>query len=167
MPDIIGFPFSADLICRQMMTKEIMKTNEKSKEYNMVLSEKDAVDLIDTRNYALKSLGRVEIGTGVISRIIDAFCDSSYLWQANYAPVLHELIETFYYIKNETLDLLSDDELIKLMKDCFENRCRGSVELLQGRELEMLARDIRFGIKPGTNEEDDEIDPEEEDYGGE
>ncbi|HEX3039606.1 MAG TPA: DUF6323 family protein, partial [Caproiciproducens sp.] len=42
----------------------------------------------------------------------------------------------------DTLDRISDNDLIAYMKDSFENRCMGSLELLKGRELEKLAEQL-------------------------
>lgn len=56
----------------------------------------------------------------------------------NYVETLHELIEIFYFYKNETLDLISDDELIKFMKNSFDGKCQGSLELLSGRERNLI-----------------------------
>jgi len=76
---------------------------------------------------------------------------------------LNELIEIFYYFKNETLDQISDDELISLMKKYFDQSCQGSVELLQNRELVALAHNIRYGISDyaGLCEDTDEAFDEE------
>ena len=162
MNDLIQFSFSKDLMLQQTIN-DLVATNEKSQEYGLVLTQKDAIELIETRNFSLKSLDRIEVGSGVIEKIVTAFCDSTFILQSNYTEILHELIDTFYYMKNETLDLIGDDELIEIMKDIFENRCRGSLELLQGRELETLARNIRFGIKDyKVIDEKDDKDPEEE-----
>ena len=49
-------------------------------------------------------------------------------------------------LRTKTLDELDDDELITLMKKSFDDRCQGSIDLLQTRELENLARKIRYGI---------------------
>ena len=47
------------------------------------------------------------------------------------------------YMKNETEDSIGDEALIDKMKDYFNNSCQGSLELLQGREIESYAKDIR------------------------
>lgn len=146
MNQLINFSLSGDLILQQTIN-DLVSTNEKTGEYGLLLTQKNAKELIQTRNSSLKGFDRVEVGTGVIEKIINAFYDSGYLLQSNYAETLHELIEIFYYMKNETLDLIGDDELIETMKDFFEKRCGGSLELLQGRELEIFARNIRFGKK--------------------
>ena len=63
----------------------------------------------------------------------------------NYEETLYELLEIFYYYKNETLDLIGDDYLVKYMKSAFDGIWQGSLELLSGRELYMSARNLRYG----------------------
>ncbi len=67
-------------------------------------------------------------------------------------------------MKNETLDLIPDDELIGLMRDYFETRCQGSIDLLLNRELEQLARNLRYGVEDYANlaeTSEEEVDEEE------
>lgn len=126
---------------------EIIKCNEITLRYGLALSPNEARELVATRTEALSSNGRIEFAGGIINKLIMKFCDSSFLTRYNYASTLNDLIEIFYYFKNETLDELGDDELISLMKKYFDHNCQGSVELLQNRELEALARNIRYGIQ--------------------
>ncbi len=51
----------------------------------------------------------------------------------------------FTTLKNETLDRMSDDHLIRFMKKSFNGQCQSSLELIKGRELEKLSRRIRYG----------------------
>lgn len=139
------FFLSPILDLNQNAISEILKCNENTSNYGLVLSLEEAKELVETRNNTLKSYGRVEFGGGIINKLIEAFCDSAYITQKDYSCILNELLETFYYYKNETLDQLSDDELIDLMRDYFNNNCHGSIELLQNRELDKIARNIRFG----------------------
>ena len=62
-----------------------------------------------------------------------------------YEVTLHELTALFYEAKSETLDAVSDKELIYFMKKAFDGICAGSTELLSGVALEKLARHIRAG----------------------
>lgn len=48
-------------------------------------------------------------------------------------------------LKMETMDIVSDDELIDFMKEAFDGFCKGSLELLAGRALPMLAEHVRSG----------------------
>jgi len=124
---------------------EIIKCNEFTADYGLVLTSHQAVELVETRSFALGANGRIEFGGGVIDKIIKEFCDSPYISMNNYVDTLHELIKIFYYYKNEILDLLSDDDLIKFMKESFNGICRGSIELLTDRELEKMANNLRYG----------------------
>jgi len=125
---------------------EITNCNQLTLRYGLMLSKEQAQDLIVTRSESLSSNGRIEFGGGIINKLILEFCDSPFISQYNYGDTLNELIETFYYFKNETLDEISDDDLILLMKEYFDKNCKGSIELLQNRELEALAHNIRYGI---------------------
>jgi hypothetical protein len=152
-------------LIREQAVTQIMRCNEKTTDFGLSLSQMEAMELVQTRQDALQSNGRIEFGAGVIDKLILKFCDSAYLWRQNYAQTLHELLETFYYFKSESLDLISDDELLSVMKECFENSCRGSVALLQNRELEQLARSLRFGMSDTDRQESpDEYCEEEEPY---
>ncbi|HNR04710.1 MAG TPA: DUF6323 family protein [Bacillota bacterium] len=159
--EIIGI--SSSLIEKQAIT-EIERCNEFTAEFGLALSPSDAAELVEARNIALKSNGRIEFGGGAIHKIIREFCDSPYISMHNYAETIHELTEMFYYYKNETLDLMSDDDLIKFMKNSFDGKCQGSLELLSGRELANMARNLRYGYPPDYSEDPM---PDEEDEDGE
>ena len=159
-------PFGFESLALQSSIKQIIQINEETWQYGLTLTQKDAIALIETRNNSLKANGRVEIGSTTIEKLIEIFCDSAYINQREYPEILHELIETFYYMKNETLDLICDDELIDIMKDFYENRCFGSMELLRYRELEKLARNLRFSISDYQNMSEYDLGspiPQEED----
>lgn len=133
-------------MAEKLAVAEIVSCNQVTSRFGLVLNEADAAELAKTRNEVLQKVGRIEFAGGTINRLIMEFCDSPYLSQFNYTETLNELLETFYYFKNETLEELDDDELIVLMKKSFDERCQGSVELLQSRDMENLARRIRFGV---------------------
>ena len=86
-------------------------------------------------------------------KLIQAFCDSPYIDQENYANTLAELQETFYYFKTEAMDRFSDDELIDYMVKVFNGRAQGSAEYLSGTSLEALARYARTEFDPFDVEE--------------
>lgn len=145
-------------------TNEIIKCNDLTEKYGLFLTGEQARELIETRFQALNSSGRIEFGGGIVEKIIKEFCDSPYLIMGNYAEYLHQLIEIFYFYKNETLDLISDDELIKFMKDSFDGTCQGSLELLAGRELYRMSRNVRLGRDPYYSEEDSYMEDYDDEY---
>ena len=69
-----------------------------------------------------------KIREGIIDKLIKKFCDSPYINQENYAETVYKLVEIFYEYKNETMDLISDDELIELMKKFFDGIAGGDLE---------------------------------------
>lgn len=141
-----------ELFGRQAMAKyalrDILRCNEETEAYGLVLTQAQALELVETRNAALKDVGRLEFGEGIIGKLIRAFCDSPYLTPRNYASTLHSLVEVFYTYKSETLDRLSDDELIGYLRSWFDMPCQGSIELLAGTVLDWFARAVRNGRRP-------------------
>lgn len=168
MLNLIPSFLSLEKLSNYAVVEQILEFNEKSNRYGLRLTTTDALQLVETRSKALIENGRVEIGSGTLTKIIHAFYDSSFIMQQDYLDTLNELLEIFYYMKNETLELLPDDELIELMRDYFENRCKGSLELLKDRELDKLARNLRYGVPDYSNMEETEVDEvdtdEEEDF---
>lgn len=130
---------------------EIIKCNKKTNEYGLKLTDKDVKELINTRKIALNKSERLEFNGKIIDKIIINFCDSPYISQYNYSDTINELVEIFYNYKNETLDVIGDDELIEIMNENFDNYCQGSLELLEGKVLYMIAENIRNGVKDYKN----------------
>ncbi|MEG1870217.1 MAG: DUF6323 family protein [Oscillospiraceae bacterium] len=151
--------FNSSLMKAQALT-EVMNCNPITAEYGLVLSETQAMEIVQTRSEALLANGRIEFGGGVIDKIIKAFCDSAFMSQNSYAETINELVDIFYCYKNETFDKISDDDLIELMCERFNGVCQGSLDLLRDRELEIIARNIRKGYPLNYSGED----YEEQDY---
>ena len=83
--------------------------------------------------------------TKAIDKLIKEFCDSPYINQENYAETLYELVEIFYEYKNETLDLITDDELIKFMKKSFDEIAQGDLEYLSGTVMYRMRENLLNG----------------------
>jgi len=135
-----------DLQKLQMMA-ELRECNDLTMKYGLFLSEQQILDLTERRFAALKDTGRIEFGQGIIKKIIEQFCDSPYIMQKNYVDTILELQDSFYYFKNESMDRISDDELIEFMKRHFDGICQGSLEYLSGTTLEDLCRNTRYGYE--------------------
>ena len=103
-----------------------------------------ALALRGTAAQALKRTGRIEFGPGAVDPIIEAFSDSPYLTRENCEDALSQFIMLFYTFKNETLDRISDDALIRYMKKAFDGECCGSIELLDSEALPALAKGIKL-----------------------
>ncbi|AGX42875.1 DUF6323 family protein [Clostridium saccharobutylicum] len=149
MNEIINL-FGSNALEKQVFN-DIVKCNEFTIEYGLTLHEEDVKEILKTRNVALEKSGRIEFNGQIMNKIIRRFCDSTYISQYNYSDTINELVEIFYNYKNETLDYISDDELIEIMKEYFDNYCQGSLELLEGKVLYKIADNIRNGVKDYTN----------------
>ncbi len=138
---------------------QLESLNQKTVRFGLTLTGAQMRTLVERRFQALKSTGRVEFGEGILSKLIDAFCDSPYLFAENYESTLIELQDMFYFFKGEAMERLSDDELIEAMRDCYNGKAGGSLEYLSGTTLEALCR----GLRGGDTEESEEVREEEED----
>lgn len=137
-----------DMIVMQQQKQELNKVlscNSSTEKFGVKLTEQDGLQLLKSRISNLRELERVEFGEGILQKLIFAFCDSPYIYQDNYVSALEALQEIFYEYKNETLDGLTDDELIEFMKEHFDGDCQGSIEYLEETCLDKLARKIRYG----------------------
>ncbi|MBP5290994.1 MAG: hypothetical protein J6Y90_00035, partial [Lachnospiraceae bacterium] len=75
--------------------QEIRECNAYSSKFGLVLSETEITSLVTSRAEALRASGRIEFGGGILPKLIEAFCDSPYIEQENYADTLAELQEAF------------------------------------------------------------------------
>lgn len=137
-----------ELIMAEQQKQEISKIvscNEETLKYGLALTEEDVRQLMVSRKDTLKENRRVEFGDGILPQIIDAFCDSDYMMQDNYKETLMQLQDIFYLYKNESMDELTDEELLDFMRTQFDEVCFGDLDYLQGTSLERFARAVRNG----------------------
>lgn len=130
---------------KQIEITNIKKCNEYTSKYGLVLSDNQIGNLLERRKETLKETGRIEFREGIIDKLIKEFCDSPYIDQENYAETLYELIEMFYEYKNETMDLITDDELIEFMKKSFDGICQGDLEYLSGTVMYRMRENLLSG----------------------
>lgn len=132
---------------QQLQLTKVLQCNSYTKKYGITLSEQDAIALVQERKRTLSEQERVEFGEGILAKLIFAFCDSPYIYQDNYVDTIARLQDIFYLYKNESLDELTDDELIEYMKYEFDEKCQGSLDYLEDTSLEEFARQIRRSTK--------------------
>ncbi len=130
---------------RQIEIADIKKCNEYTNKYGLILSDNQINNLLERKNETLKETGRIEFREGIIDKLIKEFCDSPYINQENYAETLYELIEIFYEYKNETMDLITDDELIEFMKRSFDGIAKGDLEYLSGTVMYKMRENLLSG----------------------
>lgn len=135
----------------------ILRCNEQISTHGLIISERQAVAIAEANSTALKSNGRMEFGGETIKKLILSFSDSPFLCQDNFSDTVCELIDIFYHYKNETLDTISDDELISIMRDTFDGICGGDLEFLSSTVLNMLSRQVK-GMDSMDTQNDEQED---------
>ena len=151
------------LVHREMMRAEaaleLAQANRLTERFGLTLSPRQIQRLAEKRFEALQSAGRVEFGRSVLRELVEAFCDSPFLRQEEYAETVSELIDSFYYFRGESDGLIPDGDLIDCMRRYFDEVCQGSLEFLNGATLADLirgtrcARPIRFNLLAADSEE--------------
>ena len=125
--------------------EKIRNCNEYTNQYGLTLTEEQIHNIVEKRVDALRYTERLEFGDWIIDKIIKEFADSPYIQKDNYAEIIYELIDIFYSYKNETGDLVSDDELLSFMKEHFDGICQGSLDYLAGTVLDRMANNVLNG----------------------
>lgn len=125
----------------------LIACNKRSENFGLTLTKEEAKMLIKCRNDSLRNYRRIELGNGILDKLIDTFCDSQYIDQDTYADTMAELQDIFYLFKNEAADELTDDELISFMKEQFETVCAGDTDHLSDTCLERFSKAIRAGYR--------------------
>lgn len=132
------------LINNQKTTiNEIIHLNKTTEKYGLILTKEQAIDLVNNRNTILKEVGRIELGAGILEKLIYEFCDSLYIYKDEYLNILEELTNIFYEYREEFDGNLTDDQIIKYMRNKFDTTCNGSLELLAYKELEYLKEHLK------------------------
>lgn len=112
---------------QEKQMQEVMQTNRYTKKFGLELDREDAELLVQERKNSLRERQRVEFGEGILKKLVFHFCDSQFIMQENYADTLMRLQDIFYLYKNESLDELTDDELLEYMKEKFDGICAGDL----------------------------------------
>lgn len=133
------------LLQERNQLSKVVKTNETTEQFGLVLTEQDAKLILEERKNSLSEQKRIEFGEGIATKIIYEFCDSDYINQDNYVENIIRLQEMFYQYKNEMQDEITDDELLHLMKEQFENICFGDLDYLESTCLSNFAQAVRAG----------------------
>ena len=132
MPNYLS-TFNSNMLAEahnRYIAHELIALNEKTSEYGITLSEKDCAEIAEFRSETLRDSERIEIGVGAVQRIIEEFCESSYISQKNFKDAVAGLLECFYTIKSETDDKVSDDDALNFLRYLFETEAGGDVSKL-------------------------------------
>ena len=123
---------------------EILDLNEKSQIYGLTLNKEDVKEIINSRDNTLKNYGRIELDIGITKMIIENLYKSQYTDKDDYVYAINDLHEVFYYLKNETLDQISDIEIIYIIDEVYNN-CSGRIDIVQ-EKCEEFAKSYRWNL---------------------
>ena len=124
--------------------EQLVDLNVKAQNYGLIINESIAREIAILRGEALVENERVEINSDAVARLTSAFLESRYINQEDLAQTIGEIMNIFYHIKNETENLISDDDLISEMLKVFVETCFGSLEIMQSKGLEKILRKYKF-----------------------
>ena len=136
-----------ELAADQAQVGKVMETNQYTQRYGLILKPEDAQIIVAEPRNTLREQKRVEFGQGILPQLIYEFCDSGYISQSNYVETMIRLQEIFYLYKNETMDELTDNELVHFMKEQFETVCYGDLDYLEGTCLDIFSQAVRSGYR--------------------
>lgn len=131
----------------QNIASQVLQTNQHSQKFGLVLNEQEARLIAQENARTLQEQMRVEFGSGISAKIIYEFCSSAYINQNNFVNTIIRLQDIFFLYKNEMQDEITDDELLHLMKEQFENLCFGDLDYLENTCLYNFAQAIRAGYR--------------------
>lgn len=79
---------------------ELLKINEKSSAYGLILTEEDVEEIIKSREYSLKTYVRIDLNMDVTKKLINKIYTSQYTDKDDYVEIINDLQDIFYYLKN-------------------------------------------------------------------
>lgn len=135
---------------KEGVNNEISNLNKKISPYGLYLTQNDVREIVRARTSAMTENCRMEIGIGSIEKIVDSIITSRFINRSNFRETLCALLRTFYYIKTASYDSISDDDLVRVLKDVYENVVYGSLENMEGREVDIIMRYIETEKKRKT-----------------
>lgn len=140
---IVPFWEDAAQIQLRAAATELESCNRVTERHGIMLSQQDIQALVLGRLDALQETERVEFGGGVAKDLVLAFAGSAYVSQEDFVETVLELQDLFYEFKNESLEQITDDELIVTMRSLFDDVAQGDLGRLTEALLDGLGRHVR------------------------
>ena len=134
------------------INNEISALNAVIAQRGLFLTQNDVREIVRVRTRALTDNCRFEVGIGSIEKITESLLPSPFVNRSNFAETLCTFLSIFYYIKTASFDSISDEDVIRILKDTYENVCYGSLGEMRGKEVEMILGYIRSEKKKKQEE---------------
>lgn len=111
--------------------------------HSIRISQNELSALENAHTRFLSAHGRVEFGKSALPTLAKAFASSPYFDEKNCTALLTELMDIFYYFRNECDGLISDEELISFMRREFDLSAAGDIGYLAGTAMERLCSRLK------------------------
>lgn len=138
----------------------LIELNSMTREYGLFLTVKQVNRLAEAVQRALRESDRIEIGAGIMPVLAEEFSTSVFVNRENYAQLLEELVFIFFHVKTAVCDRISDRELVRILRDYYENKALGSVEIMRERDIDLLIKYIETENGYGMSRDGDTYDSE-------
>ena len=138
-------PFGHDAANTQLAVaiRELEICNAAIGRYGLALSATDIQALVTGRIEALDETERVEFGSGIAKDLVLGFAGSPFVAQTTFTQTLLELQELFYEFKNESLEQITDEELIQTVRSLYDDVANGDIGRLAEALFDGLGRHVR------------------------
>ena len=143
--ELIKIDISVNALVERKVIDNLLEINSYTQQHGLVMTETIAKEIAEARQAALRDYGRVDFSSDTTARLVKAFSQSYYITQETFSEIIGEIIELFYFIKNELGNTLSDDDLISEMLIVFNETCFGTVEVMQSKGVEKIIRKHKLG----------------------
>ena len=140
---IVPFGQNAAQMQLRAAAQELESCNQVTQRYGITLSPQDIQALVVGRLDALQETERVEFGRGVAKDLVLAFASSAFVSQESFVDTVLDLQELFYEFKNESLEQITDDELVATMRSLFDDVAEGDLGRFSEALFDGLGRQVR------------------------
>ena len=126
-------------------TDQILENMQNNHKPGLLLTRKAVFQLGENRDEVLVQCGRLELNGGIMEQLIDTFIDCPYITRDEFADVMEEVIEVFYTMKNECLDLIDDQTMMHYMRKQLDES-HGVVVMMSDAVNEYCRKTVEKGI---------------------
>ena len=129
----------------QKETDHILENMQNNHKPGLLLTREEVLQLCEKRNEVLVQCERLELNGGIMDQLIDVFMDCPYITRDEFADVMEEVIEVFYTMKIECLDLIDDQHLMHYMRKQLDE-CHGVIVMMSDAVNEYCRKTVEKGI---------------------
>ena len=129
----------------QKETDHILENMQNNHKPGLLLTREEVLHLCEKRNAVLVQCERLELNGGIMDQLIDVFMDCPYITRDEFADVMEEVIEVFYTMKIECLDLIDDQHLMHYMRKQLDE-CHGVIVMMSDAVNEYCRKTVEKGI---------------------